>query len=62
MADTPLFVGSKRTEPFIFVPGFSTRPRILWTPGSSGSEIYGISVASSDNADPAAYLRGGGAR
>lgn len=50
MSATPFFYATRRTEPTIFIPGFATRPRIIYTPGASGSDILGISVASSDNA------------
>lgn len=48
MADSPIFLGSVRHEPVQFVPAFSTRPRPLWTPGASGSEIRKITISTND--------------
>lgn len=49
MADSPIFIGSVRHEPVQFVPSHSTRPRPLWTPGASGSEIRKITIATNDS-------------
>lgn len=48
MATTPLFAGSKRVQPTTFIPGMATRPRIIVSPGISGSELRALSVAGND--------------
>lgn len=50
MATSPLFVGSKRFQGIQFIPGYSTRPRLFWSPGTIGSEITRISIATNDAA------------
>lgn len=45
MADRPIFAGSKRISPLQIIPAHSTRPRVLWAPGTTGSEITRISIA-----------------
>lgn len=48
MATNPLFLASFRGEQTIFVPAFAQRPRVLYTPGSLGSQVQGINIASTD--------------
>lgn len=50
MASTPLFVATPRQKSTLFVPGFSTRPRIILAPGASGTRLYGVTGASTDGA------------
>lgn len=47
MSSTPLFFAQPRTEPNVFIPGYAGRPRIVFKPGLSGSQIRAISLASS---------------
>lgn len=48
MATSPLFLAQNRGEQTIFVPGFAQRPRVIYTPGTLGSQIKGINIASTD--------------
>lgn len=48
MAEIPLFLAQRRDQVTTFVPAFATRPRFVYEPGSLGSEISGINIASSD--------------
>lgn len=50
MASTPLFHAAPKIAVTNMVPGFSTRPRVVWTAGADGSEIRAINLASTDNA------------
>ena len=50
MATSPLFLSGYRAEQTQFVPGHATRPRIIWTPGASGSLIEKINIATNENA------------
>lgn len=59
MATTPLFVQSRRSQGDQFVAAFGTRPRVVWTPGASGSEIEAINIAStSGSANKVRLYRG----
>lgn len=48
MATTPLFVSAPRTQLTLFVPGHGTRPRVIFSPGTSGSIVNKIMAASTD--------------
>lgn len=48
MSSTPRFLADPRAEQLQLVPAFSTRPRILWTPGENGSRIHAINIAGND--------------
>lgn len=48
MADKPLFIGAPRNQITTFVPGFSTRPRLIFLPGSLGAKVTAIVVSSGD--------------
>lgn len=50
MASTPLFIAEYRNQNICFVPGFSTRPRVIYTPGENGSILHAIGISSSDDA------------
>ena len=50
MATSPLFAGSRKVDKTTIVPGIGTRPRVIASPGSSGSEITAISVSTNDGA------------
>ena len=49
MAASPIFVGTWRTEPTVLIAAHGTVLAMpIWTAGSSGSRIHGISVAATD--------------
>jgi hypothetical protein len=52
MSINPLFFSQARTEPNVFVPGFATRPRVVFKPGLLGSRIHAISLSSSSATNP----------
>jgi len=56
MSTSPQFPGVPMTKHRQLVPGHSTRFRPLWTPGSSGAEITGIGIRSSDAAANAVII------
>lgn len=50
MGSEPFFASSRKTKVVPFVPAISTRPRVLWAAGASGSEIELVNIAGTDNA------------
>jgi hypothetical protein len=51
MADKPTFIGSYRNQITQLIPNFATRPRIIWSPGSNGSRLHAITLATNEDAD-----------
>ncbi|HEY4002427.1 MAG TPA: hypothetical protein VGO93_26385 [Candidatus Xenobia bacterium] len=49
MASTPQFIGTYRSSQTQLVAAHATRPRPVWTPGSNGSRIHSINVATDDS-------------
>ena len=57
MAASPIFVGTWRTEPTVLIAAHGTALAMpIWTAGSSGSRIHGISVAATDSGANTALL------
>ena len=57
MADSPIFVGSWRTETTVLIASHSiTLALPCWVAGSSGSRVHAISVASTDSGASTAIL------
>jgi hypothetical protein len=56
MSTSPQFPGVPKTQHRQLVPGHATRFRPLWTPGTSGSQISGVGLRSSDTAANAAII------
>ncbi len=57
MAASPIFIGSYRTTPTVFIASHSTTLALpIWIAGSSGSRVHGIAVAATDSGANTALL------
>ncbi|HEY3998920.1 MAG TPA: hypothetical protein VGO93_08665 [Candidatus Xenobia bacterium] len=50
MASTPQFIGTYRSSQTQLVAAHAARPRPIWTPGSNGSRIHSVNIATNDSA------------